>query len=86
MHTPCGHQNHYWVSIGDAIKNKMKGCDWQVRLANIDGEVDAKIKDIETKIKQCQAEEDYKAIKEKIRKVRKNVKAASGQDKVELAT
>ena len=86
MHTPCGHQNHFWVSIGDAIKAKMEGCDWQVRLANIEGEVDAKIKNIEVKIKHCQAGAESKIVKAKIRRVRKDAKTATGPDKVVLTS
>ena len=30
IHTPSGHTNHFWVSVGKAIMKKMKGCAWQV--------------------------------------------------------
>ena len=32
MHTGNGHLNHFWANIGGAMKTRMSGCDWQVRL------------------------------------------------------
>ncbi len=53
MHTPCGHQNHYWKSICTAIRVKMKGCEWQVRLEMVDDLVDSKLTTNASRIRQC---------------------------------
>ncbi len=45
MHTPCGHQNHFWISINNAIVERMRDCDWQLKLSTIDDEIEEKIKD-----------------------------------------
>ena len=65
MHTPAGHQNHFWISISDAIKKKMKGCPWQVCLSTIDSALEEKINTIQAKIKSYNASES--------RKVRQNI-------------
>ena len=51
MHTPSGHGNHFWVSIGNAIKTQMKGCPWQAWLLAIDDEVSTEKRAVEAKMK-----------------------------------
>ena len=71
MHTPCGHTNHFWVSVSKAIQNYMKGCEWQVWLRTIESKADAKLKDINKRIKHAIATDNIKAIKTRLWKVQK---------------
>jgi len=48
VHDPTGHITHFMSKIATLICEKMKGCDWQLRLRSIDGEVTAKIVHVKT--------------------------------------
>ena len=60
MHTPCGHINHYWVSVSDAIAEKMKGCEWQLRLDQVSTELEERTAANQTRIKECESGRDCK--------------------------
>ena len=51
----------------------MKGCEWQVWLSTIESEVDAKLKDINKRIKNVSSIDNIKVIKTWLRKVQKEV-------------
>ena len=86
MHTPLVHTNHFWVSIGKALKAKMKGCAWQLRLASIKSEVATKITDVHTKIKPCKAGVQSKDVKTRLGRVLCQLnKASDQQGKAELS-
>jgi len=72
MHTPGGHQNHYWKSINEAIKEKMKECDFQIRLSSIDGELEAKTKSNAKKIKDCNSADQMKNAQKNLRRKKKS--------------
>ena len=86
MHTPSGHTNHFWVSIGKAIMARMKGCAWQVRLASIESEVAAKINEVNIKIKLCESSVPSKDAKTRLGRVRRQLnKASEPQEKAALS-
>ena len=70
MHTPLGHTNHFWVSIGKAIIVRMNGCVWQVQLASIELEVATKINKVQTNIKLCESSVQPKEVKTRLGWVR----------------
>ena len=55
MHTPSGHITHFWVSVSNAIRERMKECEWQKRLSTIVDEVKDEIKCIEKVVKDADA-------------------------------
>ena len=55
MHTPCGHINHYWESVGAAIVKKMRGCEWQLRLGTVESKLETRIVATQNKIKETRA-------------------------------
>ncbi len=60
MHTSAGHTNHYWMSISNSIRSKMKGSGWHLRLETIDDEVDNRINVNQQKKKSCEASNSRK--------------------------
>ena len=87
MHTPNGHQNHFWASVNDAIKEKMRGCAWQVQVSSICNELAIKLKEVETKIKQLGNDASTRTIKSKLRALRKKSKSVSDErEKEQLNT
>ncbi len=66
---PNGHQNHYWMSVSGAIKEKMQGCAWQIRISRIKRDLDIKFKEVELKIKHLGNIAKARTIKSKIRAV-----------------
>lgn len=77
MHTPSGHGNHFWVSIANAIKRKMKGCPWQARLLAIDAEVSTEKRAVEAKMRLAAADSQWNIIKSRIRCLRQKAKRES---------
>jgi hypothetical protein len=82
MHTPAGHTNHFWISIGKAIKRQMKGCPWQARLSAIDDEVSTAKRAVEGKMKLVGADVQLKIIKSRIRRLRREAKRESNAQAV----
>ena len=74
IHTPAGHTNHFWVSVGNAIKMKMKDCPWQARLSAIDDEVSTEKRTVEGKMKLVGVDSQLNIIKSKIRRLRRDAK------------
>ena len=60
------HTNHYWKDISNAIKAKMKGCAWQVRLASIESKVAINLGEIDAKIKLGDSGVKLKEIKKQL--------------------
>ena len=58
MHTPSGHITHFWVSVSNAIRERMKECEWKKRLSTIVDEVKEEIKCIEKVVKDADAMAD----------------------------
>ena len=46
MHDPAGHITHFMNNVSECIRDKMKGCDWQLRVMAIDADVKAKIAEV----------------------------------------
>jgi hypothetical protein len=74
MHTPAGHITHFWIAVSTAIRERMQGCEWQVRVSAIDDEVKEKIKEIKEAIRTSDALSVSNGLKRKIRRIRKQVK------------
>ena len=74
MHTPAGHTNHFWTEVSKALRPRMKNCHWQVRLRLIDFEVEAKLREVEAKVKELRNGDVVKEIKSRLRRVRKELK------------
>ena len=74
MHSPAGHITHFWIAVSNAIRERMKGCEWQVRVTSVDAEVKDKIREIKEAIKTSDALAASNEIKKKIRVLRKKIK------------
>ena len=84
MHTPNGHINHFWCSVSGAIVDKMKGCDWQVKVNALDDQVADRIRSAEAKLKEHNSLPQTKHLKAKLRRIRK--KARQTEDETEKAS
>ena len=82
MHTPAGHTNHFWVAVSNAIKQKMKGCPWQIRLSAIDEELSLEIKKVEGKIKVLDSCSASHEIKSRIRRIRREAKRENDENRL----
>jgi len=74
MHDPVGHITHFMNKIAAQICEKMKGCDWQLRMNTIDDEGKAKIVEVKTAKKSSAYLGPCDAIDKQIRKLRKGRK------------
>ena len=84
MHDSAGHIAHFMNKIAALICEKMKGCDWQLRLRSIDGEVTAKIIHVKTGKKSSAYLGQCDAIERRIRYIRKERKVS--ERNVEVVT
>jgi len=73
MHTPSGHITHFWVSVSNAIRERMKECEWQKRLSAIVDEVKDEIKCIEKVVKDADAMVESSETRKKISRIRNNL-------------
>ena len=65
---------HFMNKIAVLLYEKMKGCDWQLRLHSINGEVNAKIVHVKTAKKSSACLGQYDAIERRIRQLHKESK------------
>ena len=63
MHTPSGHITHFWISVSNTIRTRMKYCVWNKRLDCIVDEVMTMIKSIELDVKSVDAMAESNATK-----------------------
>ena len=74
MHDPAGHITHFMTNLSDCIRDKMNGCDWQLRVMAIEGEVKTRIIQINAAKKSSVGLADSGIIASKIRQIRKQKK------------
>jgi hypothetical protein len=73
MHTPSGHITHFWVSVSNAIRERMSEGDWRKRLSTIDEKVKVMITTIEKRLKDDDAMAASSKTRKKISRIRNNL-------------
>ena len=74
MHDPAGHITHFMNNVSECIRDKMKGCDWQLRVMAIDADVKAKIAEVNMTKKSSASLVESRNIERRIRQIRKQKK------------
>jgi hypothetical protein len=74
MHDPAGHITHFMNNVSDCIREKMNGCEWQLRVMAIDGEVKRRIVDVNGAKKSSVTSAESRSIATRIRQIRKQKK------------
>ena len=75
MHDPAGHITHFMNNVSNCIREKMKGCAWQKRLYEIDGQVMMRIAAVTMDKKTSDCLDESRGIERRIRKIRKQKKS-----------
>ena len=83
MHDPAGHITHFMTNLSDCIRDKMNGCDWQLRVMAIEGEVKTRIIQINAAKKSSVGLADSRIIASKIRQIRKQKKVCETRAQTE---